>query len=104
MAGLAAHWRSKRQAALLLSSQLCSASYNYLVKRQMNGLIYSTGLFMSTGELGRGKGGRNVFHPPFSKGEGHSFRVTLLVRTARKLWQGFGSELSHLNKSCQLSI
>lgn len=46
MAGLASNWQAKKRAALLPCSQLCNPPHNYLVKRQMNGVIYSPGLFM----------------------------------------------------------
>ncbi len=52
MAGLAAHWQAKRRAALPPSSRLCNAPRNYVVKRQMNGVIYSPGLFMRGGWWG----------------------------------------------------
>lgn len=46
MPGLAAHWQAKRRAALLPSSQRRNPPRNYLVKHQMNGVIYSPWLFM----------------------------------------------------------
>lgn len=64
MAGLAAHWQARKRATLPLSPQLCNTPRNYVVKREMNRVIYAACLFMSG--MCVGLGGSLL---PFLKGE-----------------------------------